>query len=281
MFDVLGLEFFRNALIAGVLASIACGIIGTYVVVRRMVSVSGGISHAAFGGIGLGYFLGIDPLLGAAGFTVAAALGVGTLQLRARQQMDTFIGAVWAAGMAIGILFVYLTPGFAPDLFSYLFGNILLVPRGDILLMGILTAVIVAVVAVLYRELQAVTFDPDYAAVMNLPVERLSLLLLVLIALTVVMLIRVVGIILVIALLTLPAAISRLYTARVWTMMLLAVVLGIIFTVAGIALSYVIDVPSGATIVLVSTLAYAGALGAERLREGRGSESAAAASVRR
>jgi len=281
MLDVLGLEFFRNALIAGVLASIACGIIGTYVVVRRMVSVSGGISHAAFGGIGLGYFLGIDPLLGAAGFTVAAALGVGTLQLRARQQMDTLIGAVWAAGMAIGILFVYLTPGFAPDLFSYLFGNILLVPRGDILLMGVLTAVIVAVVAVLYRELQAVTFDPDYAAVMNLPVERLSLLLLVLIALTVVMLIRVVGIILVIALLTLPAAISRLYTARVWTMMLLAVVLGIIFTVAGIALSYVIDVPSGATIVLVSTLAYAGALGAERLREGRGSESAAAASVRR
>lgn len=281
MFDVLGFEFFRNALIAGVLASIACGIIGTYVVVRRMVSVSGGISHAAFGGIGLGYFLGIDPLLGAAGFTVAAALGVGTLQLRARQQMDTLIGAVWAAGMAIGILFVYLTPGFAPDLFSYLFGNILLVPRGDILLMGILTAVIVAVVAVLYRELQAVTFDPDYAAVMNLPVERLSLLLLVLIALTVVMLIRVVGIILVIALLTLPAAISRLYTARVWTMMLLAVVLGIIFTVAGIALSYVIDVPSGATIVLVSTLAYAGALGAERLREGRGSESTAAASVKR
>jgi len=195
--------------------------------------------------------------------------------------MDTLIGAVWAAGMAIGILFVCLTPGFAPDLFSYLFGNILLVPRGDILLMGILTAVIVAVVAVLYRELQAVTFDPDYAAVMNLPVERLSLLLLVLIALTVVMLIRVVGIILVIALLTLPAAISRLYTARVWSMMLLAVVLGIIFTVAGIALSYVIDVPSGATIVLVSTLAYAGALGAERLREGRGSESAAAASVRR
>jgi len=281
MLEVLGFEFFRNALLAGVFASIACGIIGTYVVVRRMVSVSGGISHAAFGGIGLGYFLGIDPLLGAAGFTVAAALGVGTLQLRARQQMDTLIGAVWAAGMAIGILFVYLTPGFAPDLFSYLFGNILLVPRGDILLMGILTAVIVAVVAVLYRELQAVTFDPDYAAVMNLPVERLSLLLLVLIALTVVMLIRVVGIILVIALLTLPAAISRLYTARVWTMMLLAVVLGIIFTVAGIALSYVIDVPSGATIVLVSTLAYAGALGAERLREGRGSESAAAASVRR
>jgi len=130
MFEVLGYEFFRNALAAGVLASVACGIIGTYVVVRRMVSVSGGISHAAFGGVGLGYFLGIDPLLGATGFTVATALGMGALELRARQHMDTLIGAVWAAGMAIGILFVYLTPGFAPDLFSYLFGNILLVPRG-------------------------------------------------------------------------------------------------------------------------------------------------------
>ncbi|ABN56747.1 MULTISPECIES: metal ABC transporter permease [Methanoculleus] len=268
MFEILGFEFFRNALIAGVLASVACGIIGTYVVVRRMVSVSGGISHAAFGGIGLGYFLGIDPLLGATGFTVATALGMGTLQLRARQQMDTIIGAVWAAGMAIGILFVYLTPGFAPDLFSYLFGNILLVPRGDILLMGVLVVIIVAVVALLYRELQAITFDPDYATVMNLPVERLSLLLLVLIALTVVMLIRVVGIILVIALLTLPAAISRLYTTRIRSMMLLAVILGIVFTVAGILLSYLLDVPSGATIILVSTLAYAGALGAERLRQG-------------
>ena len=123
MLEVLGFEFFRNALIAGVLASIACGIIGTYVVVRRMVSVSGGISHAAFGGIGLGYFLGIDPLLGATGFTVATALGMGALQLRARQHMDTIIGAVWAAGMAVGILFVYLAPGFAPDLFSYLFGD--------------------------------------------------------------------------------------------------------------------------------------------------------------
>ncbi|NLA38206.1 MAG: metal ABC transporter permease [Methanomicrobiales archaeon] len=268
MFEVLGFEFFRNAFIAGMLASIACGIIGTYVVVRRMVAISGGISHAAFGGIGLGYYLGIDPLAGAAGFTVATALGMGLLQLRAKQQMDTLIGAVWAAGMALGILFVYLTPGFAPDLFSYLFGNILLVPRGDILLMAVLTAVIIAVVAFLYRELQAVTFDPDYAKVMNLPVEGLSLLLLVLIALTVVMLIRVVGIILVIALLTIPAAISRIHATRIWSMMLGAAALGIIFTVAGIWLSYLADVPSGATIILVSTLAYAGALGLERLRQG-------------
>ncbi|HQP72112.1 MAG TPA: metal ABC transporter permease [Methanoculleus sp.] len=266
MLEVLGFEFFRNALLAGVLASIACGIIGTYVVVRRMVSVSGGISHAAFGGVGLGYYLGIDPLLGATVFTVATALGMGALEIRARQQMDTIIGAVWAAGMALGILFVYLTPGFAPDLFSYLFGNILLVPRGDILLMAVLVVIIVAIVSLFYLEFQAVTFDPDYARVMNLPVERLSLLLLVLVALTVVMLIRVVGIILVIALLTIPAAISRLYTGRVWSMMLLATGLGALFTLIGIGLSYVLNVPSGATIILVSTAAYAAALG---IRGGR------------
>ncbi|HOD85559.1 MAG TPA: metal ABC transporter permease [Methanoculleus sp.] len=266
MLEVLGFEFFRNALLAGVLASIACGIIGTYVVVRRMVSVSGGISHAAFGGVGLGYYLGIDPLLGAAVFTVATALGMGVLEIRARQQMDTIIGAVWAAGMALGILFVYLTPGFAPDLFSYLFGNILLVPQGDVLLMAVLVAIIVAIVGLFYLEFQAVTFDPDYARVMNLPVERLSLLLLVLVALTVVMLIRVVGIILVIALLTIPAAISRLYTGRVWSMMLLAIGLGALFTLIGIGLSYVLNVPSGATIILVSTAAYAAALG---IRGGR------------
>ncbi|MDK2863331.1 MAG: zinc transport system permease protein [Methanomicrobiaceae archaeon] len=266
MLEVLGFEFFRNALLAGVLASIACGIIGTYVVVRRMVSVSGGISHAAFGGVGLGYYLGIDPLLGATVFTVATALGMGALEIRARQQMDTIIGAVWAAGMALGILFVYLTPGFAPDLFSYLFGNILLVPRGDILLMAVLVVIIVAIVSLFYLEFQAVTFDPDYARVMNLPVERLSLLLLVLVALTVVMLIRIVGIILVIALLTIPAAISRLYTGRVWSMMLLATGLGALFTLIGIGLSYVLNVPSGATIILVSTAAYAAALG---IRGGR------------
>jgi len=266
MLEVLGFEFFRNALLAGVLASIACGIIGTYVVVRRMVSVSGGISHAAFGGVGLGYYLGIDPLLGATVFTVATALGMGALEVRGRQQMDTIIGAVWAAGMALGILFVYLTPGFAPDLFSYLFGNILLVPRGDILLMGMLVAIIVGIVGLFYLEFQAVTFDPDYARVMNLPAERFSLLLLVLIALTVVMLIRVVGIILVIALLTIPAAISRLYTGRLWSMMLLAVILGAFFTLIGIGLSYVLNVPSGATIILVSTAAYAVVLG---IRGGR------------
>ena len=264
-----GLEyaFFQNALLAGILASIACGIIGSYVVVRRMVSMSGGISHAAFGGIGLGYFLGIDPILGALGFTVVTALIMGVLRMRAREQLDTLIGAVWAAGMAIGILFVYLTPGFAPDLFSYLFGNILLVPRSSLYLMAVLVILIITFVGLFYTQLLAITFDEEYAEIMNLPVERLSLLLLTLIAFTVVMLIQVVGIILVIALLTLPAAISRMCTARLGPMMLLAIGLGALFCTGGIFTSSLLDVPSGATIILFATAVYASFLAGRHLRK--------------
>jgi zinc transport system permease protein len=262
MLEVLGYEFFQNALIAGVLASIACGIIGTYVVVKRMVFISGGISHASFGGIGLGYYLGIDPILGAIGFTLATALGMGVVRLSAKQRMDTLIGAVWAVGMALGILFIYLSPGFAPDLFSYLFGNILLVPTSDLWLMTLLAAVTIGIVILLYNEFLAVTFDEEYATIMNLPVRSLYLLLLVLIALTVVLLIRVVGIILVIALLTLPAAASGELTTRLRPMMGLAVVLGIAYTTTGIWLSYLLDVPSGATIILVSAAGYAVAVAA-------------------
>jgi zinc transport system permease protein len=265
MLEILGYEFFRNALFAGILASIACGIIGSYVVVKRMVALSGGISHAAFGGIGLGYFLGFDPILGAVGFALAVSTGIGILREKAVQNLDTLIGAVWAAGMALGILFISLTPGYAPDLFSYLFGNILLVPQGDLLLMGVLALVIIGAVIIVYSPLLAVTFDEEYARVMNLPVTGLMLLLLGLTALTVVMLIRVVGIILVIALLTLPAAIAREYAGEMRRMMVLAVAGGMIFTFSGIWLSYLFDIPSGATIILVSVAAYLVVLGGRRL----------------
>ena len=265
MLEILGYEFFRNALLAGILASIACGIIGSYVVVKRMVALSGGISHAAFGGIGLGYFLGFDPILGAVGFALAVSTGIGILREKAVQNLDTLIGAVWAAGMAIGILFISLTPGYAPDLFSYLFGNILLVPQGDLLLMGVLALVIIGAVIIVYSPLLAVTFDEEYARVMNLPVTGLMLLLLGLTALTVVMLIRVVGIILVIALLTLPAAIAREYAGEMKRMMVIAVAGGMIFTFSGIWLSYLFDIPSGATIILVSVAAYLVVLAERRL----------------
>ena len=265
MLEILGYEFFRNALLAGLLASIACGIIGSYVVVKRMVALSGGISHAAFGGIGLGYFLGFDPILGAVGFALAVSTGIGILREKAVQNLDTLIGAVWAAGMALGILFISLTPGYAPDLFSYLFGNILLVPQGDLLLMAVLALVIIGAVIIVYSPLLAVTFDEEYARVMNLPVTALMLLLLGLTALTVVMLIRVVGIILVIALLTLPAAIAREYAGEMRRMMVIAVAGGMIFTFSGIWLSYIFDIPSGATIILVSVVAYLAVLGERRV----------------
>jgi zinc transport system permease protein len=230
-----------------------------------MVALSGGISHAAFGGIGLGYFLGFDPILGAVGFALAVSTGIGILREKAVQNLDTLIGAVWAAGMALGILFISLTPGYAPDLFSYLFGNILLVPQGDLLLMAVLALVIIGAVIIVYSPLLAVTFDEEYARVMNLPVTALMLLLLGLTALTVVMLIRVVGIILVIALLTLPAAIAREYAGEMRRMMVIAVAGGMIFTFSGIWLSYLFDIPSGATIILVSVVAYLAVLGERRV----------------
>jgi len=256
MITILSFEFFQNAIIAGLLASITCGIIGSYVVVKKMVALSGGISHAAFGGIGLGYYAGIDPILGAIVFSLASALGMGMISLHARQHLDTLIGAIWAIGMAIGILFISLTPGYAPDLFSFLFGNILLVPMGDLLIMAILALLIVIVVIACYQVLLAVTFDEEYAMVLNIPVNIIYLLLLGLIALTVVMLIRIVGIILVIALLTLPAAISREYCSRLKNMMVLSVGVGILVTTGGIFLSYFLDVPSGATIILLAAGLY-------------------------
>jgi zinc transport system permease protein len=256
MIAILSFEFFQNALIAGLLASITCGIIGTYVVVKKMVALSGGISHAAFGGIGLGYYAGIDPILGAIVFSLASALGMGMISLHARQHLDTLIGAIWAIGMAIGILFISLTPGYAPDLFSFLFGNILLVPMGDLLIMAVLAVLIVVVVIACYQIFLAVTFDEEYALVLNIPVNVIYLLLLSLVALTVVMLIRIVGIILVIALLTLPAAISREYCSRLKNMMVLSVAVGILVTTGGIFLSYFLDVPSGATIILLAAGLY-------------------------
>ncbi len=250
--EALQYEFMQNALMAGFLAAIACGIVGVYVVVKKVVSVSGGIAHASFGGIGLGYLLGINPVLGAMFFTVASALGIGLVTRRTRLPEDTAIGILWAMGMALGIIFVGLAPGYAPDLFSYLFGNILTVPAFDLILMLILDAVIIILVVLLYKEFLFLSFDEEFSTVSGMPTEQLYLLLLCLVALTVVVLIRVVGIILVIALLTIPAALARQFTYSLKKMMLLAILAGVIFTFGGLWLSYVLDLASGATIILVS-----------------------------
>lgn len=252
MIEALQYEFMRNALIAGLLSSIACGIIGAFVVVKRIVFISGGISHACFGGIGLGYLLGINPIFGALFFGIASALGIGVASKKAKHREDTIIGIMWATGMALGIIFIGLSTGYAPDLFSYLFGNILTVPSSDLIVMLVLNVIIISVVSLLYKEFLALSFDEEFAQVVGVPVRCLYLILLCLIALTVVVLIKVVGIILVIALLTIPAAISGQFTHSLKKMMSLSVLLGAIFITSGLWLSYVLDLASGATIILVS-----------------------------
>ena len=248
--------FMVNALAASLLAAIACGIVGVYVVVKRIVFISGGISHASFGGIGLGYFLGIDPVLCVIPFGIASALVIGEVRRRTLLSEDTAIGVIWAMGMALGIMLIALTPGYAPDLLSYLFGNILMVSRSTLWVMLALDVIIVSVVCLLYKEFLAITFDEEFATVIGIPTHKLYLVLLCLIALTVVMLIRVVGVILVIALLTIPAAASRRLTNDLRKMMGLSILFAALFCITGLYLSYLFDLPSGSTIVLVSGVVF-------------------------
>jgi zinc transport system permease protein len=250
MSEIFQYEFMRNAFMAALLASFACGIIGTYIVVKRIVFISAGIAHAAFGGIGLGYFLGINPVLAVLPFSIASALGIGLVSRRTGVSEDTTIGIIWAVGMALGVIFIGLTPGYAPDLFGYLFGNILTVPLGDILMMLIIDVIILGVVVLLYKEFLALSFDEEFAEISGVRVELLYLLLLSLVAFTVVMLIRIVGIILVIALLTIPAAIAKQCTYHLKKMMFLSILFGILLTVSGLWLSYLFNLASGATIIL-------------------------------
>ncbi|MDH3521165.1 MAG: metal ABC transporter permease [Myxococcales bacterium] len=250
MLEALTLPFFQRVLIAGLLASLACGVLGTFIVAKRISSISGGLAHAAFGGVGLGYLIGISPMLGAAGFGVLSALAIGLGARRMGAGLDTWISILWALGMALGIVFVALTPGYVPDLMSYLFGSLLFVSWHYVLLVGVLDLAIAAVVLCLFKELQAVSFDEEFSEVMGLPVEKLFLALLVLIALGIVTLIRVVGVILVIALLTVPAAIARHWTADLRRMMVVAIAVSVACTSAGLLLSYSLGNPSGAALSL-------------------------------
>jgi len=247
-------EFMRNALIAGLLASIACGIVGVYVVIKKIVSMSGSIAHASFGGIGLGYLLKFSPVLGAMIFALLSALTMGLVARRTKLPEDTAIGILWAIGMALGVIFIGLSAGYAPDLMSYLFGNILTVPVADIVLMAVLDVIIVVLVVVFYKDFLLLSFDEEFGTVVGMPVDALYILLLCMVALTVVVLIRVVGMILVIAMVTFPAALARQFTYDIKKMMLLAVAFGMVFTFAGLWLSYVLNLASGASIILLSGL---------------------------
>jgi zinc transport system permease protein len=268
--------FLQHALIGGLLAAVGCGVIGTYVVAKRISFVAGGVAHSVLGGMGLAYFLGASPLAGALAAALVAALAIGWVSLRARQNEDTLVAALWAVGMAIGVLFISRTPGYNADLMSYLFGNILMVSRTDLYVMAALDAVAILVVALFSKQFLAVSFDPEFARVRGVRVELFHLALLCLVALTVVVLIQVVGLILVLALLTLPAAIAAQYRSRLAPIMGLAIVLGMTFTCGGLALSYAPDLPAGATIILLAGASYLLSLGAKRLLARHGTRRARA-----
>jgi len=255
--------FVQYALLAGVLASVACGIVGTYVVVRRITYIAGGISHCVLGGIGAALYFQrvhgltwLSPLYGAIAAALAAAMIIGIVSLRAKQREDTVIGALWAIGMAVGVLFIAKTPGYSQDLMSYLFGNILMVSREDLWLIAALDALVVTLGLVFYNQFLAVCFDEEFARVRGMRVEFYYLLLLGLTALTVVLLVTVVGIVLVIALLTLPVAVAGYFARRLWQMMALAAFLSMLFTTAGLAISYQPDLPAGATVIVLAGAVY-------------------------
>ena len=258
--------FMRYALAAGFLASVACGVTGTFVVVKRLGYVSGGIAHTALGGIGIALFFGADPLTGTMLAALVAAVILGMVTLRVREHSDTVISALWSMGMAIGIIFMSRTPGYNAGLMTYLFGNILMVSQNDLMLLLYLDLGIILVIMVFYRQFVSMAFDGDYARLRGLRVDFLYLLLLCLIALTIVVLIRIVGLILVIALLTLPAAIAGNMVRRISRMMFLAVGLGFIFTTGGLALSYGPNLPSGATIIILAGIAYILSLALRRIK---------------
>lgn len=257
--------FVKNMFIAGLLASVACGIIGTYVVVKRLVFISGGIAHTCFGGIGLAYWLGFEPMLGAVLFALGTAVTVGITGLKGRVREDSAIGALWVTGMALGLVFIDRAPGIVPDPISILFGNILLVKTRDLWLMLILDLIIVLIVAVMYRQLLALTFDEEFARITGIHTDALYIVLLGLIALTVVLLVKVVGVILVIALLTLPPTIAGFFTNKMKRIMIIAVLIGMVVTTLGSLLSWEYNVSSGPVIVLVAVCALLVSLALKRL----------------
>ncbi len=267
MIEALSYDFIQNAIYAGILVSIASGIIGSLVVVNRMVFLSGGIAHTAYGGIGLAVYFGFPIFFGASLFAVGAAFFMAWITLHQRERMDTFIGLIWAVGMAIGIILIDLTPGYHVDLLSYLFGSILAVSREDIYYMAVLTIAIVLIVSLRYRDILAVSYDSEYAALRGINVPFFYTLILVMSALTVVIAIKVVGLILVIALLTIPIYISEKLSSSLGGMMLISGILSTLFTLIGLFLSYQYDLTSGATIIMVSAVVLMSFLGYQRFSQ--------------
>lgn len=254
--EILQYNFFQNALIGSLLASIACGIIGTYIVTRRLVFISGGITHASFGGIGLGLYLGIPPLLSAMAFAILSAFGVEWMSQRKGIREDSAIAVCWTLGMALGIIFSFLAPGFTPDLSAYLFGNVLTITRTDLLLLAIVAIVLVLFFTLFLRQIVSIAFDREFACSQRLPVATFEYSLMLLIALTIVACLRMVGIVLVISLLTVPQMTANLFTNSFKRMIFMSILIGYAGCLGGLWLSFHLNVPSGASIIFVSIFIY-------------------------
>lgn len=254
--DVLQYAFFQNALIGSLLTAIACGIVGTYIVSRRLVFISGGITHASFGGLGLGFYLGMNPILMAMLFSIFSAFGVEWVSKTQNVREDSAIAGVWSLGMALGVIFIFLTPGYAPNLSAYLFGNILTISTADILWILGLVVVLIGLFSLFLREIVYVAFDRDFAVTQRLPVKWVEYVMMCFIAVTIVLSIRLVGIMLLMSLLTLPQVTVNLFTSDFRKIIWGSIAIGFFGCVAGLVLSYFLNVPSGAFIILVLVILF-------------------------
>lgn len=257
MFDYLQYPFFQNALIGIFIISIAAAIIGSYIITRRMVAISGGITHACFGGLGLGYYLGVNPIAMATVFAIASSLGVEWLSTKLKVREDSAVAVVWAIGMAIGVVFVFLTPGYVPELNSFLFGNILNINHCDIIAFAVYTVILVIFFSLYYEKIIACAFDYDYSKVSGLPVRFISYSMTVLVAVCIVLTIRLVGIMLLMSMLSLPQMTAETIFRRFKPMVLLSVVVSLVCCTAGLFLAAYINVPCSAVIVIMMAVVFA------------------------
>jgi zinc transport system permease protein len=252
--DILQYTFFQNALWASLLVAIACGMVGTYIVSRRIVFISGGITHASFGGLGIGFYWGINPLLSALVFAVLSAFGVEYLSRSGgyrRIREDSVIASVWSLGMAIGVIFIFLTPGYAPNLSAYLFGNILTVSLTDIGWITILTIILISVYWLGRRAIIYTAFDRDFAFTQGLPVRFIEYMMMFFISATIVLSIRLIGIMLLMSMITIPQMTANMFTSDYHKITITSSILGFLGCISGLFLSYFFNIPSGAFIILV------------------------------
>lgn len=256
MFDLLQYSFFTNALMGIVIISIAAAFIGTYIITRRLVSISGGITHACFGGLGLGYYLGVNPIFMASVFAIGASAGVEWLSERYRVREDSATAVVWALGMAIGVLFIFLTPGYVPELNAFLFGNILTISSTDLWAFAIYTLILFVFFAIFYDKIIACAFDRDFARVSHLPVKIISYVMTAMVAVCIVLTIRLVGIMLLMSMLTLPQMIAEMFAPRFKMMVLLSMLISMVCGVVGLFISAIINVPCAAIIVILFAVVF-------------------------